>query len=204
MGAVVVIAALRVVGAFAPKIVGVVLVKKSVQLQGVLCGHTVIAIKIALGFNIIQILTGNPFKGCLAGVTFFHTIRQGFRQFAIIGRIKVKNVKAIPIIFFGNNSKIYICYSDLEMVSRQQTTIVVNVSFAVPNLCEGDIGEPPPLKALTQTFHLQAHKARFAVPHTLHETLHGGRLLPKGSHRKITFALYGGVRARHINGTDVL
>ena len=74
MGAVIVITALWVVGAFAPEIVGIVLVKKCVQLQGVLCGHTVIAVKIILCFNIIQILTGYAFKGCFAGVTLFNAI----------------------------------------------------------------------------------------------------------------------------------
>ena len=74
MGAVLVITALWVVGAFAPEIVGAVLVKKCIQLQGILRGHTVIAVKIALGFDIIQILTGNPFEGRFAGVGFFDAI----------------------------------------------------------------------------------------------------------------------------------
>lgn len=114
MGEVLVITALWVVSAFAPKIVGVVLVKKCIQLQGVLRGHTVIAVKIALSLNIIQILTGYTFKGCLAGVTLFNTIRQRFRQFAIIRSVKVQNVKGVPIIFFGNDSKVYICNGDFK------------------------------------------------------------------------------------------
>ena len=154
MGAVLVITALRVICAFAPQIFRVILVKKCVQLQGVLCGHAVIAIEIALSLNIIQILTGHTFKGCLTDITLFYTIRQGLWQFAIIGRVQVHNVKGVPVIFFGNDSKINISYGNLELFSRQQTAIVVDVSFAVPYFCEGHIRKTPPLKALAQPFHL--------------------------------------------------